>query len=63
MFGIFKKRQFVSYIAKYESLTIRGCMYLYSRTQRDCLEQLKLYEHRVSGKVPESIVITARSLC
>jgi hypothetical protein len=61
MFALFKKRELVSYQAKYKHTLIKGCATIYSYNQPHCIEQLKQHEINASGIMPEHIVITARS--
>ncbi len=61
MFALFKKRELVSYEAKYKRTLIKGCATIYSYNQLHCVEQLKQHERSASGSMPEQIVSTARS--
>ena len=61
MFALFKKRELVSYQAKYRHTLIKGCATIYSYNQSHCVEQVRQHETYASGTTPEQIVITARS--
>lgn len=61
MFALLKQRALVSYQAKYSDVLVKGCATLYSQSQRECVEQLKRIEQKLSGKIPEQIIIIARS--
>ena len=61
MFALFKKRELVSYQAKYQHTLIKGCTIIYSYNQSHCIEQLRQHEIHASGAMPEQIIITARS--
>lgn len=60
-FGLFARRELVSYQAKYQNNVVKGCAIVYWRNQRECIEQIKQCERKISGKVPEQVILTARS--
>lgn len=61
MFALFRRRSLVSYHVKYQHFTVKGCATIYSHSQRECVEQIKQHELKISGKMPEQIIILARS--